>query len=135
MHQLAFKGSLLCASQNQLTPTLTDKLKGPSNQEQKSKDTEAQGLRSRPGRRKPCPKLLIFLSCLSCRQPRPESTLDASPYEGDTTPLLPPCPEVWRGCVGRNVPQADFTEGKGEALRIARPIVLWVTAVPCWDHQ
>lgn len=88
MHQLAFKGSLVCASQNQLTPTLTDKLKGPSNQEQKSKDTEAQGLRSRPGRRKLCPKLLIFPSCLSCRQPRPESTLDASPYEGDTTPLL-----------------------------------------------
>lgn len=41
------RGGLVCASQNQLTPSLTDTLKGPSNQEQKSEATEAQGLRSR----------------------------------------------------------------------------------------
>lgn len=65
-----FKESLVCHFVSQLTPSLTDKLKGCRNQEQKPKDMVVQGLRSSPGKGKPCARLLI-LSCLSCREARP----------------------------------------------------------------
>lgn len=72
----------------------------------------------------------------SVREPRPESALAVPPCEGDPALLLEERLRIWPpspwGVVRRNVPQADFAEGEGEALRTARQVVLWVTAVPCW---